>query len=134
MTSFELEIDEKSLAGSSFMALVAREIRRAVAAEKSARKLTQQVIAEKIGTSRAVVNREIQGLENLTARRIGELLWAIEWEPCFEVRKIETDDGCNEFSEGTRFSVTDAEPQPDFDKKADRAAGTGQTVELEVAI
>ncbi len=98
MISFELDLlDEKSLAGSSFMSRVAREIRRAVAIEKSTRKLTQQEIADKIGTSRAVVNREIQGLENLTARRIGELLCAVGWEPHFEVRKIDADDGCNEF-------------------------------------
>jgi len=95
MTSFELDIDEKSQAGSEFMARVAREIRRAVATEKSSRKITQQAIAEKIGTSRAVVNREVQGLENLTARRIGELLWAVGWEPYFEARKP-VEDGRNE--------------------------------------
>lgn len=88
MNSFELEIDEKSRVGSEFMARVIDEIRRAVAAEKGTRKLTQQSIADKIGTSRAVINRQIQGLENLTARRIGEILWAIGWEPHFEARKI----------------------------------------------
>jgi len=70
------------------MARVVDEVRRAVATEKTRRKLTQQAIAEKIGTSRAVVNRQIGGLENLTARRIGELLWAIGWEPHFEARPI----------------------------------------------
>jgi hypothetical protein len=88
MNSFELEIDEKSRVGSEFMARVVNEIRRAVAAEKGSRKITQQAIADKIGTSRAVINRQIQGLENLTARRIGEILWAIGWEPHFEARKI----------------------------------------------
>jgi hypothetical protein len=88
MNSFELEIDEKSRVGSEFMARVINEIRRAVAAEKGSRKLTQQAIADKIGTSRAVINRQIQGLENLTARRIGEILWAVGWEPHFEARKI----------------------------------------------
>src|SRR6266404_3402287 len=88
MNSFELEIDEKSQVGSEFMARVVNEIRRAVASEKASRKLTQQAIADKIGTSRAVINRQIQGLENLSARRIGEILWAIGWEPYFEARKI----------------------------------------------
>ena len=89
MNSFELDIiDEKSEAGSSFMDRVAKELRRALMAEKKTRKITQQAIAEKIGTSRAVVNREVQGLENLTARRIGELFWALGWEPHFEARKI----------------------------------------------
>ena len=79
-----------------FMARVANEIRRAAALEKASRKVTQQAIAEKIGTSRAVVNREMQGLENLSARRIAELLWALGWEPHFEARKIP--DGHNEFT------------------------------------
>lgn len=89
MTSFELDIvDEKSRAGTEFVARVVNELRRALATEKTARKLTQQAIAEKIGTSRAVINRQVQGLENLSARRIGELFWAIGWEPFFEARKI----------------------------------------------
>ncbi|SRR5258705_12896516 len=92
MNSFELEIDEKSQVGSEFMARVVNEIRRAVASEKASRKLTQQAIADKIGTSRAVINRQIQGLENLSARRIGEILWAIGWEPYFEARKIPAGD------------------------------------------
>ena len=87
MDSFELEIDEQSRVSSEFMARVVNEIRRAVASEKASRKLTQQAIADKIGTSRAVINRQIQGLENLSARRIGEILWAIGWEPHFEARK-----------------------------------------------
>jgi hypothetical protein len=92
MNSFELEFDEQSFIGATFMARVANEIRRAAAIEKAARKITQQAIADKIGTSRAVVNREMQGLENLSARRIAELLWALGWEPYFEARKIPAGD------------------------------------------
>jgi hypothetical protein len=88
MNSFEIELDEQSRVGSEFMARVINELQRAVAAEKSRRKLTQQAIADKIGTSRAVINRQIQGYENLTARRIAEILWAIGWEPHFEARRI----------------------------------------------
>lgn len=102
MDSFEIEIDEKSRAGAEFMARVVDEIRRAVAEEKARRKrarlgkLTQQAIAEKVGTSRAVINRQIGGLENLTARRIGEILWAIGWEPYFEARSVP--EGANEIA------------------------------------
>lgn len=107
MNSFELDIvDEKSAAGSGFLDRIAKELRRALLAEKATRKLTQQAIAEKIGTSRAVVNREVQGLENLTARRIGELFWALGWEPHFEARKIPRGD--NSFS--TTKTVIDGKP------------------------
>jgi hypothetical protein len=96
MTSYELDIiDEKSRAGSEFLMRIVDEMRRALVAEKSERKLTQQSIADKIGTSRHVINRELQGLENVTARRIGEFFWAIGWEPHFEARRVP--DGHNEF-------------------------------------
>lgn len=91
----ELEIDQKSQVGSMFMARVANEIKRAATIEKSKRKLTQQAIADKVGTSRAVINREMSGVENLTARRTAEILWAIGWEPYFEARPIP--EGNNEF-------------------------------------
>lgn len=89
MNSFELNLlDEQSRIGAEFMATVVNEIRRAASIEKASRKVTQQAIANKIGTSRAVVNRQMQGLENLSARRIAEILWALGWEPHFEARKI----------------------------------------------
>jgi hypothetical protein len=89
MNSFELNIiDEKSRAGSEFMFRIAQEIQRAFLIEKKSRKITQQSIADTLGTSRAVINRQLQGLENIGARRIGELLWAMGWEPHFEARKI----------------------------------------------
>lgn len=82
MNSFELDIvDEKSRAGAEFVMQVVEEMQRALVAEKSIRKITQQAIADKIGTSRHVINRELQGLENVSARRIGEFFWAIGWEP-----------------------------------------------------
>src|SRR5664279_5478971 len=93
MNSFDLDIiDEKSRAGSEFMFRIAREIQRAFLAEKSSRKITQQAIAEKLDTSRAVINRQLQGLENIGVRRVGELLWAMGWEPHFEARKIPVGD------------------------------------------
>lgn len=88
MNSFELDIiDEKSRAASEFLMRVVDEMRRALVTEKSERKLTQQSVAEKVGTSCHVINRELQGLENISARRIGEFFWAIGWEPHFEARR-----------------------------------------------
>jgi hypothetical protein len=110
MNSFELELDEQSRVGSEFMARVNNEIRRAVAAEKSSRKLTQQAIADKIGTSRAVINRQIQGLENLGSRRIAEILWAIGWEPFFEARKIP--EGDNNFQPSSKATKEQSSPTP----------------------
>ena len=97
MNSFQFEIDEKSRAGSRFMSLVHDEIQRALVTERETRKVTQQSIAEKLGVNRSVVNRQVRGLENLTARTIAELLWAIGWEPHFEARKPGHERGANFF-------------------------------------
>jgi hypothetical protein len=45
--------------------------------KKDTRKITQQQIVEKLGTSRAVIDRQVMGLENMTLRRVAEILWAI---------------------------------------------------------
>ncbi len=104
------------------MARVANEIRRAANEEKSARKITQQAIADKIGTSRAVINREMSGLENLTARRTAEILWALGWEPHFEARKIEARAGQNDFVEPPKSKVHKIEllPRADTGPKIER--------------
>lgn len=112
MTSYDddsevLEIDEQSMVGSTYMAHVANEIRRAASIEKKSRKITQQAIAEKIGTSRSVVNREMSGLENLSARRTAELLWALGWEPVFKARKIPTTTASREVKVGHCLPVDD---------------------------
>jgi hypothetical protein len=121
-----LEIDEKSDVGMTYMARVASEIRRAALEEKAARKITQQAIADKVGTSRAVINREMSGLENLTARRTAEILWALGWEPYFEARKIRNEAGRNDaptsepegppaFDVGFDSTAVESKPrQPDF--------------------
>ncbi len=94
MPSYDYEIDERSRAGSRFISRVKEEIQRAFVVEKEVRKdLTQQAIANKLEVNRSVVNRQIMGLENMTARSIGELLWALGWEPHFEARKVEADGG-----------------------------------------
>jgi hypothetical protein len=88
MTSFNFDIGERERVGSRFLSDVRDELQRALATEKSQRKITQQQIAASLETSRAVINRQIMGLENIGIKRVAEILWAIGWEPHFEARKI----------------------------------------------
>ena len=111
MTSFDLDFDdEKSRAGSEFMFRISQELQRAFLSEKKSRKLTQQAIANELDTSRAVINRQLQGLENIGARRIGELFWAMGWEPHFEARPVPR--GINEI----RPPAANAPRQPEREK------------------
>lgn len=88
MPSFEFDIGEKERAGSRFLSDVRDELQRALATEKSQRKISQQAIANLLDTSRAVINRQIMGYENIGIKRVAEILWAIGWEPRFEARRV----------------------------------------------
>jgi DNA-binding Lrp family transcriptional regulator len=95
MPSFNFDIGDLERVGSRFLSDVRDELQRALATEKATRKITQQQIAEKLGTSRAVINRQITGLENIGIKRVAEILWAIGWEPHFGARRIP--DGENQY-------------------------------------
>jgi hypothetical protein len=86
MSFLDFDIGGKSRTVARFMGTVRREVQKAVEYEKLDRKLTQQQIADMLGTSKSVINREILG-GNLTLRRLGELAWALGWEIVFEFRK-----------------------------------------------
>jgi hypothetical protein len=119
MPSFEFDIGEQARVGARFVADVRDEIQRAFFSEKSFRKITQQQVAEKLGTSRAVINRQVMGLENMTLRRVAELLWAIGWRPNFQAEKIPA--GENYFSMDVR--KTQNEPTPVLRQKSDGIVG-----------
>ena len=112
MPSFEFDIGEQSRIGSRFMSHVRDEIQRALFSEKERRKITQQQIAEKLGTSRAVINRQIMGLENMTLRRVAELLWAIGWEPNFEVSRIPDGENQNPATNIDEPAIRKFDPRP----------------------
>ena len=124
MPLYEYKIDERSRAGSRFITSVNNELRHALVTEKSERKLTQQAIADKLGVNRSVVNRRFMGLENMTARSIGELLWAIGWEPYFEARRIEQDYDGNEFVE---LVVNDKRTEPEASEGRPIETGSSNT-------
>lgn len=110
MNSFEYSIPEKSRVGSRFISHVRDELQRALASEKTMRKITQQQIATALETDRSVINRQIMGLENISLRRVAEILWAIGWEPRFEAVKIPA--GENQYPAPNLAEVKEFVPQP----------------------
>jgi hypothetical protein len=91
MNSYMFDIGEKSRKVSRFIGEVRAQLQRALAAEKSSRRLTQQQLATMIGTDRAVINRQLMGYENLTLRRVAEFAWAFGWDIHFELRKTRSE-------------------------------------------
>jgi hypothetical protein len=115
MPSYEFDIGERERAGSRFISAVNSELQRVLAEEKTHRALTQQAIATKLEVNRSVVHRMLMGLENMTSRSIGELLWAMGWEPHFEARRLSAADGQNEIvipPQITNSSSTTVSDQP----------------------
>ncbi|MGX7708987.1 helix-turn-helix transcriptional regulator [Methylobacterium sp. Gmos1] len=90
--SFQLDSDDKSLAGASLIERTVREIQRAFSKEKKQHGLTQQALAQKLGLKhRSVVNRWLLGKENLSLKTIGELAWALNKRATIKFEDI--DDG-----------------------------------------
>ncbi|HEY1941422.1 MAG TPA: XRE family transcriptional regulator [Roseiarcus sp.] len=96
MTSFVFDIGETPRKVARAIGHVRSELQKAFAAEKKARKLTQQAIATKRGVNRSVINRQLTGVEDLTYRSIVENALAMGYEPQFSLRKSEIIQGQNE--------------------------------------
>lgn len=126
MPSFSFDIGEQARAGARFLSDVRDELQRALTKEKSLRKITQQQIAEKLGTSRAVINRQLMGLENMGIRRVAEILWAIGWEPHFRARKIPVGQNLYYPEKADDFGVSIKTSDTDADAKVIDSRGTFQ--------
>jgi transcriptional regulator with XRE-family HTH domain len=96
MTSFVFDIGEKSRRVSRQLGQLRSDLQDAFLAEKKSRRLTQQAIAESLNVNRSVINRQLKGTENITARSAIELAWAMGWDTRFEVFKPQAIAGQNE--------------------------------------
>ncbi|MFF8802272.1 MULTISPECIES: hypothetical protein [Bacteria] len=87
--SFLFDLDEKSEAVVSFISRVRDELLRAYRSEKLEKKISLQVIADKIDGDKSTIHRQLNGEGNLTLRTVAELSWAFDKEPFFELRHRE---------------------------------------------
>ena len=60
---------------------------RALSERKSDAALSQQGLARKLDTERALINRQLSGEANLTLRSLADLAWAMDMEISFELKK-----------------------------------------------
>lgn len=85
--SYELKIDPKKRAGSRFIGKVRKTLISAAIDEKDASGINQQQLATALGVNRSVISRMLKGEGNLTLRTIGEIAWALGWEPDFTLKR-----------------------------------------------
>jgi transcriptional regulator with XRE-family HTH domain len=87
VTSFHFDIGSRARHAGRFIGRVRGELLRALSLRKSEGGLPQQVLAEKLGIQRSLINRQLAGEANLTLRSLADLAWAMDMEISFELKK-----------------------------------------------
>jgi plasmid maintenance system antidote protein VapI len=87
VTSFHFDIGSRARHAGRFIGRVRGELLRALAQRKSEGSLPQQVLAEKLGIKRSLINRQLSGEANLTLRLLADLAWAMDMEISFELKE-----------------------------------------------
>jgi plasmid maintenance system antidote protein VapI len=95
MPSYQISLTPHKRAAGRFIAMVRREIQKALAQEQSERGTTQASIAADLGVNRSVIHRQIMGYENLTLGTVGEIASALGREPVFLLQPQHAAAGCN---------------------------------------
>ena len=87
MTCFHFDIGERARHAGRFIGRVRGELLRALSERKSEIGISQQGLARKLDTERALINRQLSGEANLTLRSLADLAWAMDLEISFELKK-----------------------------------------------
>ena len=83
MNVFELDVEPKDAAGALGIDEVNLAVFRALSERLKSEKITKAEIARRLSANKSTITRLLKGNQNLTARTLGELLWALDFE--FEV-------------------------------------------------
>ena len=86
MTSFHFDIGSRARHAGRFIGRVRVELLRALSQRKNEGGLPQQVLAEKLGIKRSLINRQLSGETSLTLRSLADLAWAMDMEISFELK------------------------------------------------
>lgn len=95
MTSFQISLTRSRREATRFVNRVRRQLQKALAEEHAKSGLTQSEIARLIGVHRSVINREIQGYQDLTLGRVAELACAMGRRAKLELPEIAPKHGAN---------------------------------------
>lgn len=93
--SFQIGLTPNRRAAARFIARVRRSLLQALAEEEARSGRTQSDLARALAVNRSVIHRQLRGKMDLSLGRVAELAWALEREPCFELRRMEVERGCS---------------------------------------
>ena len=87
MTSYRTGISGNRRAAARLVAKVHRQVQKAYDSRRRDG-VTQTSIANAIGVHRSVINRQLNGREDISVSRIGELAWALSYEADFDMKPV----------------------------------------------
>jgi len=93
MQSYQISLTSPKRAAGRFIALVRREIQKALAEEHVARGTTQASIASALEVNRSVIHRQIMGFENMTLGTVGEIADVLGRQITFSLVKADIGGG-----------------------------------------
>ena len=96
MTYFHFDIGERARHAGRFIGRVRGELLRALMERKSEIGFSQQGLAQKLDTERALINRQLSGETSLTLRSLADLAWAMDMEIFFELKRPIAEAGQNQ--------------------------------------
>jgi transcriptional regulator with XRE-family HTH domain len=96
VTYFHFDIGERARHAGRFIGRVRGELLRALSERKSEIGFSQQGLAQKLDTERALINRQLSGETNLTLRSLADLAWAMDMEISFELKRPIAEAGQNQ--------------------------------------
>jgi hypothetical protein len=96
VTCFHFDIGNRARHAGRFIGRVRGELLRALAEKKAKTPLPQQVLAEKLGIQRTLINRQLSGEADLSLRSLADLAWAMDMEISFELKKPQAKAGQNQ--------------------------------------
>lgn len=78
MRSFQVDNDDRRRIYLAFVGSLESQLRELFGQRKAAGATSQQQIAAMLGVNKSVVNRRLNGADNLTAKSIADLVWAMD--------------------------------------------------------
>ncbi|MGY6704902.1 helix-turn-helix domain-containing protein [Roseinatronobacter sp.] len=93
MTKFEVAIDPKDAAGAVAIDRIHQALLKALAVRMKTDKITRSDIAHRLGIDSSVVSNCFEGNQNISARMVGEILWALDYD--FEIVLHDVKEGPN---------------------------------------
>jgi|GEM_PF-2815488 len=80
MTTFEVTIDPKDAAGAVAVDKINQALLKALAVRMKTDKITRSDIAHRLGIDSSVLANCFKGNQNISARMVGEILWALGFD------------------------------------------------------